>query len=667
MKTKRLIDNFLTGVEWRKTVRNWPEDVKTIVDGYRSYTSIGHAVQKDAIQNGWSARRNKKGNGWEFEFKLIEGKSDEFLMMTDKGTTGLTGRVLKPEEYEMDLPPNEKWGRFEGVAFTQDRSEKTLGSRGRGKFIFVGASADMTILYDSVREDGSYRFGLRTVEKTESPIAAYDDEDGKRKLSKITNGIIKPLDEVGSRVIIVNPVEDLINEIKHGNFDWFISETWWEIILKYGATIKLTVEQDSRIIGMPSEFELTDKEKGQMKIWIKKNHTIPVSGEDFKIKTLHIAHNEESELPEEMQGISIQRGGMKICVIRPPSFLTREIGSHIYGYINFEASAEEELLEDEGIEHYSYDYRKPFPKAIKRFVEDELQRFAKEKLGYGIDAREARRRQQEAAERRALNAANNFAKNLGIGTGPGVKTKRKGGRGSTKLVRIQMDELAFPRPGDIRVNYGEKCSNIKIRIVNDDSESVQMRARLFLRFYDREVRVYYNNDLVIDPKSATPDIGPFEELMHQENFPDVGRYTVTAKIISLSDKNKGLELDYKTKSFYLEQDPPMRGLFERCEPVKFPDKEPQKFMMGDSEYGDAKGLILNYNVNHPGYNASSEDEEDLVEYILRIAGQELCRFDLIQEKSMLFRAAIKVNPEEVLQHERMVLGELVFKFRSGEL
>jgi hypothetical protein len=48
--SERLIDSYLEGFVARPTVRNWPEDVRAIVDSYRSYTTISHAVQKDAIR-----------------------------------------------------------------------------------------------------------------------------------------------------------------------------------------------------------------------------------------------------------------------------------------------------------------------------------------------------------------------------------------------------------------------------------------------------------------------------------------------------------------------------------------------------------------------------------------------------------------------------------------
>lgn len=663
---ERLIERYLRGVEVRRTVRNWPEDVRTIVDGYRSYTTISHAVQKDAIQNGWSARTNRKGKGWSFTFELLKAANKKFLLMTDCGTTGLTGRVLTPEEYEMDLPSEERWGRFEGVAFTQPRAERTLGSRGRGKFIFVGASREHTILYDTLRGDGSYRFGFRTVIKTESPVAAYDGEEGKQKLREITHNLIEPLSSVGTRVIIVDPIDELVDDLMKGHFLRYIGETWWEIILKYGAIIKVKVNEKEHVATIPKEFDLKEEDSRKFKVWIRRNHKIPVGFREIQIKNLHMVYNSDRPVPEDIRGVALQRDGMKICLIEP-RYMGREIAERIYGYINFDTDTEEALLEDEGIEHYSYDFRRSLPGAIKRFVEDEIMRFAQEKLGYGVDAGEVRRQQQRNAERRALTAANAFARALGIGAGPGVRREGTGGERVPKIVRIQMEELSLPRPTDLRVNHGEAVGNIKVRVVNDDKRDIDMRLKFFLRYYDKIVKVFLEEDVSVAAHSTSVDFGPYEERLTKVEYPDRGKYTIVAKIVSLMDEDKGAELDYKTKSFYLEEDPPMRGLFERCEAFSFPDEEPIKFWMGYSEYGSERGLVLYYNLSHPGYTPVSENEEDLAEYILRLAGQEICRYDLMQENPFLFSKEQRNDPQEILKGERNVVGELIYKFRRGEI
>lgn len=659
---RRMIDPYLERVEVRRTVFNWPEQIKAIVDGYRSYTTVSHAVQKDAIQNGWSARRVKKGTGWSLTFELIEKKEKKFLLMTDSGTTGLTGRVLTAAEYELDMPSEERWGRFEGVAFTQPREERTLGSRGRGKFIFVGASKEHTVLYDTLRDDGIYRFGFRTVIRTESPVAAYENDGGRRMLREMTGGIVEPLDAVGTRVIIVEPVDELVEDIKNGNFLRHSGETWWEIILKREADITLKVDGKEFSAKIPDDFALPEKDSRNFRVWIRRNTKLPM----FSVRKFHMVYNSQGRVPEDIRGIAIQRDGMKICSVEP-RYMGREIAERVYGYITLDSSTEEALLEDEGIEHYYYDFRRSLPGAIRRYIEDELLRFAREKLGYRVDEREVRRQQQRNAERRALVAANNFARALGLGAGPGVTKRGEGGERVPRETRIQMEEFVLPRPGDLRVNYGEAVKNIKIRIINESSQDIYVRIKLFLRYFDKLIKTFAEQDIEVRADSTSQDFGPFEEIFSESGYPDIGKYTVVAKIVSLRDEDKGTELDYKTKSFYLEEDPPMRGLFERCEAIGFPDDEPVKYWMGYSEYGSERGLILYYNLNHPSYSPVSENEEDLAEYILRIAGQEICRFDLLQENPVLFDEDQRDDPQEILKQERKIVGEALFKFRRGEI
>jgi hypothetical protein len=658
---KRLIDDYLEGDEWRSTVRNWPEDVKAVVDGYRAHTVIPHAVQKDAIQNGWSARRKKNGDGWSFEFEVIDSGPTDFLLMTDSGTTGLTGKILTNEEYELDLPPEERWGRFEGVAFTQPRSERTIGSRGRGKFIFVGASKDFTIFYDTLRNDGIYRFGSRTVKKTSSPVAAWDGDEGREKIKKFTQGTIEPLSKVGTRVIIVNPLDELLDDIVHDRFLRYIGETWWEIILKYGAKIKVKGYGREQMASIPREFSLKENDSDKFKVWTKNNHKARSGAASFYIKKFHIICRLDEAVPEDIRGIAIQRDGMKVCTIEA-KYMPKDIAEKLYGYIKLDAETEERLLVDEDIEHYDFDFRKSLPGAIRRFVEDEILKFAKEKLNYGVDIKEIRRQHQQNAERRALVAANTFVKGLGIGMGPGNIGNGNGGERHTKKLRIHMDELSLPRPNDLRVNYGEKVDNIRIKVINDGDSIVKVILKIALHFAREELKSFVEEEIVVPSGSSSSIFELPKQVVTENDFPNEGRYTIVAIMYS----KIGEKLDRKSKSFYVEQDPPMRGLFERCEAFEVPtDEEPLKYWMGYSDIGSERGLILNYNIGHPGYAPIAENVNDLAEYILRIAGQEICRYDLMQEQPVIFKAEPRDDPQEILKEERRVVGEIVYKFRTG--
>src|SRR5262245_5985089 len=165
MKTKSFKEvklpkgDFFAGLpraEARSTVINWRQLVQNIKDQYIQHASVTDGVQKDAIQNGWDARTKKNGRGWRIRFQLNTSSKPNWFSFTDSGTYGLTGRILRPEELEADLPAHERWGRFENLAFTKGHAEEraALGARGQGKFIFVAASENLRILYDTLRADG---------------------------------------------------------------------------------------------------------------------------------------------------------------------------------------------------------------------------------------------------------------------------------------------------------------------------------------------------------------------------------------------------------------------------------------------------------------------------------------------------------------------------------
>ena len=656
--------NFLEGVDLatvRRTHINWPNQIRAIVDGYRGYSGLPHGVQKDALQNAWDAREHKKGKNWSCVFEYIKGDKHEFITITDKGTTGLTGRVLEPEELEMDLPAEEKWGRFENVAFTKEPSEEALGSRGRGKFIFVGASKKYTILYDSLRNDSTYRFGFRTITKTESPIEAYDEDNGKKKLFQFTHGVLKALAEIGTRIIIVDPISELVKAIKSGGLSRYIGETWWEIILKYDVDICTKIDGKIYQAEVPEEFKLPEKDGKHYKTWIKEGKKIVVAGNEFKVKKLHIVSNIGEPLPEDIRGISIQRGGMKICTIEP-RYMPKDIAESIYGYITLDRATERVLMIDEGPEHYNFDFRRALPRAIKSFVEDEMAKFAKDKLGWGADVREIRRQQQRNAERKALLAINRLAKEIGfIGVGKGPRTKKTTSvERKKKEIRIRIMELEFPRKDDIRVNYGETLNNIASKIINDSEKKITMRIRMFLRYYDRVIKHYVEEDISIDSESESPIFGPFSETFVEEDFPHTGRYTICTRIISMMEENKGVILDEAIHSFYLEEDPPAKGLFENCEAVEYPEEA--KEILGEAVPGERGGYILQYNVSHPAEKAVEDTEDDLSEYLFRLMAFELCRIDLLQADSKLYGESDKSTPVDVVHRTHRVLGTSLYRY-----
>jgi hypothetical protein len=653
--------------ELRDTIIEWRNTVDQIIAAYRIAPRRGlvHGLQKDAIQNSWDAKVSSKGRDWKVMFELVQSGNRSYFTITDQGTTGLTGRILTKEEYEAasaQLPVEERWGRFEGLGFLK-ASGGTLGARGRGKFVFVGASRNLTILYDTVREDGSYRFGLRYVTKTRSPVWACDGDEGKSKIAEITEGAFEPLEVQGTRVIIVDPCEELLNALMSGQFMRDIEETWWEIIQKYEAEIMLRAYGKEIQAQVPSGFELPEKDSKEYHVWIKENQKVSIGKARFKIKKLQIVSKRTADVPDDIRAIAIQRGGMKICSVEPPRYVPWDIARTVYGFVTFDEETENDLWMAEDVEHYSFDFRRTVPNAIRNYIENEIVKFAKEKLGWTTDARKIRREMQREAEQRALSMINRFAREIGISTGPGGK----GGKGGHKWkkIRLQTIQPEFPLEDTVRVNYGQSLRNISTRAINESRGPITVRLKLFLRRDEREIKAFAEKDITLSPSTESDLFGPFEEKFAQQDYPEKGKYVLTARIRSLMDKNKGEELDEKRVILYLEEDPPTRGLFERCQAIEVDDLNVYP-MMGQSIPGEAKGYIFEYNLAHPAYKVVGDETATLAEYLFRLMSYEICKIDLGQDEPRLFTSADKENIVNALSKMNELVGRLMFKYYSEQ-
>jgi hypothetical protein len=374
---------------------------------------------------------------------------------------------------------------------------------------------------------------------------------------------------------------------------------------------------------------------------------------------LHIVFKRSGTVQEDIRGIAIQRGGMKICCIDPPRYIPWEIAQGIYGYVTFDSETERALQEAEDVEHYTYDFRRASPNAIRRHVEDEIGKFAKEKLGWRVDARAARRQLQSEAEEIAVSIINKFAREIGVGVGPG----RKGGKGGGewKEVRVRTLQPEFPREDTIRVNYGESLRNISTCVINDSKSPVDVRFKFFIRRDDQEIKTYAEQDISLNPSNRSSPFGPFQEKFSSEEYPDKGKYAVVARIRSLMKKDKGKEIDEKKIIFYLEEDPPSRGLFEKCQAVEIEDLELYP-MMGQAITGERKGYIFEYNLAHPAYKAVGDEKNPLAEYLFRLMSYELCRIDLEQDEPRLFEKAHKENAAEALSKMNQIVGQLASRY-----
>lgn len=653
------------------TVINWLNQVNIILDGYRNHHSISHGVQKDAIQNSWDARLDKKtAKGWEVTFELIETNKITLFSFTDKSTTGLTGRILMPKDLEEDLSIEERWGRFENVAFTKKPSEHALGARGRGKFIFVGASnfraksidkkeIHRLLLYDTLRNDGIYRFGFRTITLTDSPIQAFEGIEGEIKLKELTNNKLEPIKQIGTRVIIVNPISELIENIKNGNFMEFINETWWEIIKNYNAKIQLKIGDTIYKARLLKYFKFPSGDSNRFKIYTKKNIKLP-QAPNYLIKNIQIVYDTKNNIPEDVRGISIQRGGMKVCSI-PIRYIDKSIADSIYGYINFETSLEEKLLKHEGIEHYSFDFKKLIPRLVRQFIEEQIDKFIRDKLGINVGTKIKTYEKDKSAELKALYQLNNIAKELGI-LGKGITTVTDPSQEFIKKiipVRLIFCKFDFPAK-TLRVNYGEEIKNINLQIKNNTDTSKNIGVRFSILHEEDEIMIFINNEQHTIPENKTISLVKNNQIkISQDAFIYKGKYTFQSKLVSLDDKNRGETLHTLTKNFWVEENPPQKGIYEEIIPYASPEET--KTILGFAQRTDGNSYKYYYNNLHPAKKAVADDEDKLMNYLIEIGCLELARIDLINVDHKIF------SPEDLEKEESMVrrlnkfIGEIKYK------
>jgi hypothetical protein len=646
----------------RSLVINVRAVIDQLIAGYKDKERrVSHWVQKDGIQNCWDARkdpRNKLMN-WKCEIELIEQGNDAFVTITDYGTWGLTGRRYDRKDLEQkDLPREERWCRFENFAFANEnvKNQHLLGSRGRGKFVFSGASDTMETLYDTLRDDKVYRLGMRTVEKLDAPNDFEEDQMAKDILKTKTKGILAPLNHVGSRIIIMNPTKELVEDIKDGHMEQFVSETWWEIIEKFGA--KIIVKHSGKSFPVkPFTESLPESAKTQTKISRPKTsrdqkvfikNSVPIPNSKFRIKKLYILYDPDRSFDDRQLGISIQRAGMSITRL-PMTELGSGLSDHMTGYATFEEGFENEMRKTEGPEHYSYNWSSK-PTSDLGFALKKLYReFAMRELGWKETKSAKATKSDRKANDRARNKANEIAKKMGFGKGthdpppppPPPPVPR-----TPKIVAIQLNNLGFPITGTERVNYGESIKNIGARVINNSDNNIKVGIKIEVRSVERDEQVYgkfiYTNSNFSSSKNSPSSYCCNKTIDIEKTDFTPGQYKVKASLALLTPfgkLRKGQELDVSTKSFFVQVDPPKGGIWEDFIAVDFSNYDgDQKSRRAFHDIGSRPGTyVLKYNKEHADHKMIKDtDEKSIAQYRYRLTIPELCLLDINKKWNIIF-------------------------------
>jgi hypothetical protein len=653
---------------------NYRKEIDRNVTFVKETSWIAHVVQKEAIQNSSDALEKGSTDKWCVVFEMDEAFPVGFVTITDQGTCGLTGKTIVPKDeldrLEASEPQKyqyERWARFEALSFPNiDPIGK--GSKGQGKWTFIGASQRKTIFYDTLRKDGIYRVGawLGQGQLMKKPL---EGEAAKQLIKEKFN--LNPLAKVGTRIIIVNPRTELVDGFyptNKGHLVDYIKETWWEL-LKDGASIFIKRGQYSFKVENPPYYSGDFIERNGEETMIAKDCNLDwAKNSKAKATELAIIYS-KSAIPEGFRGIAIQRNGMKIRsfdVRTENPAITPEIAERIYGWISFNEEGEQELRSIEDTTHYD------FSSSIGSFgihvfgrngwLVQQVREFAEQRLGLGSPDKS----KSERSDILAVNRLNRFARKHNLGElGRTILVGPVEGSGRPEReIRIKMPKPTFPHIETRRIEYGETVSDIKASVVNDSGKPRKMKLTLVLKtasrrgIPERTLKELVSKELVVAANEKSEDFGPYKIMFDRHTYAD-GTYALDAEIVLLEGDvldekfGKGMVLDQERELIYLNENPPAgKGLFELIDKVEFKQEKTLQYRIKDK---DGK-IRIEINTLHPGYKHAEEIDDflskyrrsqnknmsnPLVDYDIHIGAEAIALYDLKKEANLISDADIK--------------------------
>jgi len=550
----------LNNMDWsnaRSRPANYIEICQSIADSYPN--GVAHGVQKDALQNAMDAVGSH--GPLIFKFELFENKKGRFLSMSDSNTTGLTGRVLlRPEEYQVELPEEDRWARFESFAFTKADPD-ARGARGQGKFIFLAASKQHTMLYETLLADSTYRLGITKATIIDCPMKHWEDTEAQSMLTELTG--LQPRTDVGTTIIIVDPVDVVVEEMCNSDFMNTIQETWFRSIAKGLAQIFVNVYGQENEAKLPFLYPIPNNDTDNVKVWLRENDTISVGGVNYRIKRLQVGRRTDGRVREDIRGVAIVHYGMKICS-EPMPWADASIRDSVFGYIEFDQPLDRELRKtaNQTPNHYDLQWRRAIPRAIRNYIQEQLQQFGEAKLGIGKHWREQKERVRTSAENWALHQLSIHAHNFDLlaGIGGFRPPPPRSTHPYDKTIGLAFRALRFP---DFRraplVRWGERIEEFFVEAFNREEGTYSCRVNIHVFQGNHQVICLTNQKGIVLAPGESRMFGPFTIQFTKEIFLEPEVYTLRA---TMFDESSGDRLDKLNRYIYLEKEPRFRAPFD---------------------------------------------------------------------------------------------------------
>ena len=302
--------------------------------------TLPEGFQKDAIQNAVGARRHDRWDNWNCDIYVVSNEKGTFLVVEDSGTVGLTGENMSMEKIrgygdrDEDLDPEERLARFSSMN-NSGGNKMGGGLYGVGKTVYSVSSKKYCYYFDSLREDGKYVANFNDAGRIHE--RAYEGEEAKKFIFETTG--LEEKKSQGTRVIIADPKQEIVDSISSGEMLAYIQESWWLIIKRLGNNSNIKINHEPVVI--PNGITET-----------RRNYNLPsptVYKTGYRVKNLGIYLFEDGN--NRWQGISYYRKGMKIGEIELDD-IPEKVRNKFWGYVEVDEQWEDELATIEDSIHF---------------------------------------------------------------------------------------------------------------------------------------------------------------------------------------------------------------------------------------------------------------------------------------------------------------------------
>lgn len=506
--------------------QNYKKQVEWVFKAYEDAgVNLPNGFQKDDIQNHQGARKSNKWSGWNSDISIKKTKKGIFLICEDYGTVGLTGENMSTSEInavavrDENLDADQRLARF--TSMNNSGGNKTGGGLyGVGKVVYSVASADYIYYFDSLREDGLYVANEN--KKGQVYDKAFEGKEAKEFIKNETG--LEPKYTVGTRVIIQNPKQEIIDAIESGEMEKYIQESWWLIInrLPEGAHISL----NGSAISVPDDIMSTEQK-----------YELPgaeVYKPGYRVKNFgfYLFKNGDNK----WHGISYYRKGMKIGEIELKD-IPEKVRDKFWGYIEVDEEWEEELAKIEDAVHFGVSKSKKLTSAyqnLKNFCAERVRQLLVE-WGYIKDQENEDKKLREELSQIAEEIQDLF-ENLGF---------EDLGKGPQKAdFDVRWNNIVYPTQNSLTVTTGEKIGfSVRIKSSYLTNKKFEYTIKVIDQTTNQVVSEIDEGTLSL--LSGDVQELPYEFIVGKDNAArfNENRIVLRVKVVG-SGKEKGKELPF---------------------------------------------------------------------------------------------------------------------------